>query len=118
MAYLSAYSAAKAGLIGFTRALAAELSPHGITVNAVVAGLVKTKMGLSLMEAIAGKEKIDDVAKQWAEKHTLTKNIIVPDEVASLVLFLISEEAKNITGQTFVIDAGQSIIESKNYLSF
>ncbi|MEM3832955.1 MAG: SDR family oxidoreductase [Thermoprotei archaeon] len=116
MALLIPYSAAKAGLIGLTRALAAELSPYGITVNVVAAGLVKTKMGLSLIELLAGKDDVEKIADNWALQHTLTKKMLNPDEVAELVVFLASEKAKNITGQIFVIDSGQTINESRNYM--
>lgn len=116
MALLVPYSAAKAGLIGLTRALAAELSPYGITVNAVAAGLVKTKMGLSLVELFAEKGNIEKAANDWALQHTLTKKMLDPDEVANLVAYLVSEEARNITGQIFVIDSGWSINEARNYM--
>jgi len=116
MALLIPYSAAKAGLIGLTKALAAELSPYGITVNAIAAGLVKTKMGLSLVELLAQKSNIEEFATQWSLQHTLTKKLLTPDEIANLIAFLASEEAKNITGQVFVIDSGWSINEARNYM--
>jgi len=118
MALLIPYSAAKAGLIGLTKALAAELSPYGITVNAIAAGLVKTKMGLSLVELLAQqKSNTEEFANQWALQHTLTKKLLNPDEVANLIVFLASDEAKNITGQVFVIDSGWTINEARNYMS-
>ncbi len=116
MALLIPYSAAKAGLIGLTKSLAAELSPYGITVNAIAAGLVKTKMGLSLVELLSQKSNIEEFAKQWSLQHTLTKKMLLPEEIASLVTFLASEEAGNITGQVFVIDSGWSINEARNYM--
>ena len=103
LAWLSAYSAAKAGLIGFTKALAQELVGTGITVNAIAAGFVRTKMGLSFFEA----QGID--ADEWARKATLTGRIIEPEEVAEIVAFLVSDKASNITGQVIVIDSGLSI---------
>lgn len=105
--FLAPYSAAKAGIIGLTKALATELSETKVTVNAIAAGIVKTKMGESLFQVM----KVDE--KTWAEKNTLTGSVIDPREVAGLAVFLTSEEAKNVTGQVFVIDSGLSLAISK-----
>ncbi|MGQ4892508.1 MAG: SDR family NAD(P)-dependent oxidoreductase [Candidatus Njordarchaeia archaeon] len=104
---LSAYSAAKAGIIGLTKALAVELSDTNITVNAIAAGIVKTKMGESLFDVMGVEEK------EWAGKNTLTGKIVTPGEVASLVVYLASEQAQNITGQTFIIDSGLTLAITK-----
>ena len=104
---LSAYSAAKAGIIGLTKAIAVELSDTKITVNAIAAGIVKTKMGESLFQVMGMEER------EWAEKNTLTGKIVTPEEVASLVLYLVSDNAQNVTGQVFVIDSGLTIAISK-----
>ncbi|PSN84703.1 short-chain dehydrogenase [Candidatus Marsarchaeota G1 archaeon BE_D] len=107
--HLCAYSAAKAGVIGLTKALAAELESTGITVNAVAAGLVKTKMGESLLRYLGVEEK------EWANRFTLTHKLIEPEEVGTLVGYLVSEDAKNVTGQVFVIDSGSTIKQASYF---
>lgn len=101
--YLSAYSAAKAGVIGFTKALAQELKHTGITVNAVAVGFARTDMGLSFFKALG----LD--LDRFLEKYTLTGSLVEPVEVARLVSYLASEDARNITGSVFLIDSGQSL---------
>jgi 3-oxoacyl-[acyl-carrier protein] reductase len=98
---LSIYSAAKAGVIGITKALAIELAPR-IRVNAIAPGVVKTKMGESLLKVLKLTEE------DYLEKYTLLKRFVEPDEIAETVIFLI--KTPSITGQTIVIDAGLSLI--------
>ena len=109
MPFLSVYSAAKAGIIGLTKAMAIEL-PSGITVNAVAPGLVKTKMGESLISLLGEDEE------SWARTHSLTGRLVTADEVAELVCFLCSDLSASITGQVLVIDGGQSLIHGREYL--
>ena len=93
------YSAAKAGIIGFTKALAKEVGSRGITVNAVAPGFIATDM----TEALG-----TDVADAAAEQIALGR-LGLPQEVASAVGYLASDDASYITGQTIVIDGGLTI---------
>jgi NAD(P)-dependent dehydrogenase (short-subunit alcohol dehydrogenase family) len=95
----TAYSAAKHGVIGFTRALALAAAPRGITVNAVCPGWVRTDMAYQRFQEIGNDEAA-------AAAATPTGRITEPAEVAAVVRFLCSTEAGNITGQTITIDGG------------
>lgn len=95
----TAYVAAKHGVLGFTKALSHLVAPREITVNCICPGWVETQM----ME-----ERLQDlsITKEIAKKEVPLKNIIQPEEVAQLALYLCSKQAQNITGQHFVIDGG------------
>jgi acetoacetyl-CoA reductase/3-oxoacyl-[acyl-carrier protein] reductase len=95
----SNYSAAKAGLIGLTKAAARELGPKGVTVNAVAPGMVMTEMARTLPEAVLDQARNESVLKILAE----------PADIANGVLFLLSDAARMITGQVLQVDAGQYI---------
>lgn len=90
------YSMTKAGIIGFTKAIAKELAPSGITVNAVAPGFIDTSMNAHLSEA--------DV-KAFEQEIPLGR-IGKPEEVAAAVLFLSSRSSSYITGQILGVDGG------------
>lgn len=92
------YIASKGGVIGFTRALATDLGPFGITVNALAPGLTSTPLSRAVFE---GSSLFDDTVKQQAIKRVET-----PEDLASVVSFLASDAAVFITGQTLVVDGG------------
>ena len=101
-AYASLYSSTKSGLIGLTKALALELAEFNITVNTINPGWVDTDLGnASAEDSNFTKEEIIDCIPQ--------KRFVAPSEVAALVKYLISEEAKGITGQSINLCAGLSV---------
>ncbi|PIQ25987.1 hypothetical protein COW36_02735 [bacterium (Candidatus Blackallbacteria) CG17_big_fil_post_rev_8_21_14_2_50_48_46] len=102
-----AYCAAKHGVVGLTRALAQDVMPWGITVNAVCPGWVRTDMGKQSMAAIA--EHYDLPAELFEEEELRAVPLgrwIEPEEVAEMVNYLVSPQAAAITGQAFEISGG------------
>ncbi|MDQ3623377.1 MAG: SDR family oxidoreductase [Verrucomicrobiota bacterium] len=107
------YSAAKAGLINFMQCAAKDLAPHGIRVNALSPGMVKTDLNRSVWKA--GQANLPPSERQdyevWAEEKIHKVSPLgrwqTPAEYAAMAVFLASDHAKNITGQTINIDGGQ-----------
>lgn len=98
----SLYSSTKSGLIGLTKALALELAEYNITVNTINPGWVETELGNeSVEESEFTKEELIDCIPQ--------KRFVAPSEVAGLVKYLISDNAKGITGQSINLCAGLSV---------
>jgi len=93
------YSAAKAGVIGFTKSVAKEVGSRGITVNAIAPGFIQTDMTEALGEAVT-----ETVSAQVA-----LGRLGLPEEVASVVGYLASDGASYITGQTVVVDGGLAL---------
>lgn len=94
------YASAKAGVIGFTKALAKEVAPYNIRVNAVAPGFIETDMTRVLSEKY----------RERLIKTIPAGRFGTPEEVARVVLFLCSNESAYITGQTIEIDGGLSLI--------
>jgi 3-oxoacyl-[acyl-carrier protein] reductase len=93
------YSAAKAGVIGFTKACARELGRYSVNVNAIAPGLIETEM---VKEA---PEKV----RELALAEIVLGRLGLPEEVAYVVTFLCSEKGRHITGQVIQVDGGQYI---------
>ncbi|MCQ0093264.1 SDR family NAD(P)-dependent oxidoreductase [Roseovarius sp. M141] len=104
----SAYVASKHANLGFTRAMAKELGPRGIRVNAVCPGWVKTEaamLSLKNMSQRTGRSE-DDLLAEIVGAQVLP-GLLVPDDMAPLYLFLASEGARDITGQALMLDRGE-----------
>ena len=90
------YAASKAGIIGFTKSVAREVAPRGITVNAVAPGYVETELTSGL----------PDEVKEQIRAQTPAGRIGEPEEIAEVVAFLAGEGASYVTGQTISVDGG------------
>ena len=102
-----AYCAAKHGVVGLTRALAQDVMPWGITVNAVCPGWVRTDMGKQSMAAIASYYELAPEVFEAEELRAVPLGRwIEPEEVAEMVGYLISPQAAAVTGQAFEISGG------------
>jgi ketoreductase len=105
----TAYCTAKTGLIGFTRALALELAPRKITVNALCPGWTDTEMARSGMRDIAKDLGISvEEFRQQAMARVPLGEMVEPEEVANLAAFLAAETGSKITGQAISICAGST----------
>jgi len=106
------YSAAKAGLINFAQCAAKDLAPHNVRVNTICPGMVQTPLNRSVWQAWHDKQppELRRSYEEWAGEKV--KKVCPlgrwqePEDVAALAVFLASEKAKNITGQTMNVDGG------------
>jgi NAD(P)-dependent dehydrogenase (short-subunit alcohol dehydrogenase family) len=106
--YVSAYVAAKHAVVGFTRAVAAELAATGVTVNAVCPGYVDTEMTAESVARIAGTTRLDEAAARRAlEQQSPQGRIYTAEEVAYQVLALCDPRAGGVNGQAVVLDGGR-----------
>lgn len=93
------YAASKAALEGLTRAAAVELGPANVNVNAVAPGFIRTERMMMLPKEVVER----------ARMHAVLGRVAEPEDVAHVVSFLCSDEARHITGQTIVVDGGLSL---------
>jgi len=94
------YAAAKAGMVGMSKALAAEVAQRGVTVNCIAPGFIATAM----------TEALNDEQKARIAQAIPMGRVGTPDEIAAGVLFVASEEARYMTGQTLHINGGLAMI--------
>lgn len=104
-----AYSAAKHGVVGLMRSMAQELGPHGIRVNSIHPTLVHTPM---IDEIDWGRRMersdatIEDFKELYRQRHLMPVAWLAPDDIVNAVLWLMSDDARFVTGNTLTIDAG------------
>lgn len=109
-AYVSAYAAAKHGVIGLTRSLALELARKGVTVNAVCPGFTETDIVRDAIANIVNKTgQTEAQAREALVAHNPQKKMIQPLEVAHTVLWLCAEAAASVNGQSIAVDGGETM---------
>ena len=105
--YVAAYAASKHGLLGLTKCAALETAAKGVTVNAVCPGYVDTPMtdgGVARMAGLTQREPAEIRAR--LEAMSPQRRLMSAEEVARLVLYLLSDDARGVTGQAFSLDGG------------
>lgn len=105
--YIAAYTASKHGVLGLTRALAAELVENNITVNAICPGYIDTPMTEASIANIVERTGMPaEKAREVLENMSPQKRLIVPEEIAALTVYLSRDISYGITGQAINIDGG------------
>jgi NAD(P)-dependent dehydrogenase (short-subunit alcohol dehydrogenase family) len=100
---MSAYSLSKGAVVNYTRAIAAELGPHGVRANAVCPGVTETPMP----KGDRSEAEWEEMASRMAEQYPL-RRLGQPEDIANAMLYLASDEAAWVTGQALVVDGGFS----------
>jgi NAD(P)-dependent dehydrogenase (short-subunit alcohol dehydrogenase family) len=113
--FIPAYSAAKAGVIGLTRTLAAEMAQHDIRVNAICPGYLWTRAwetmatGMKMMNPKFADMEPRDIFLVVVREGTLLGREQTPEDIGKLTVFLASDDAINITGQIISVDGGVTL---------
>ena len=104
----SPYAASKWGMIGLTRSLALEVGPRGVTVNAIAPGSTRGERLSNVIRdrAAALGRAPDEVEKEFFVQQNALGRLVEPEEIAATAVFLASDEARNITGETVTVSAG------------
>lgn len=97
---ITAYTAAKSAIHGLVRQWTAELAPHGVTVNAIAPGYIRTE----LTQALSNDREFCD----WLTSHTPRGEWGTPEDIASAAVFLAAQESRFVTGQVITVDGGLS----------
>jgi 3-oxoacyl-[acyl-carrier protein] reductase len=110
LARKSHYAVAKSGLRLLTKTTAHEVGPYGIRCNCVVPGAIETGLLVRYWTRVAAERgvPVDTVREESTEAAALRK-VASPEEVARVALFLASDESSGITGQSIIVDAGQTM---------
>jgi len=97
------YSASKAGIIGLTKGLAADLAPHGIRVNCIAPGVIDTGLGAP------GTGWTRAELERYAQRDVALGRFGQPEDIADVVVFLLSEASRFMTGEVIIVDGGASL---------
>lgn len=97
------YSASKAGIIGLTKGLAADLAPHGIRVNCIAPGVIDTGLGAP------GTGWTRAELERYGQRDVAVGRFGQPEDIADVVVFLLSDAARFMTGEVIVVDGGASL---------
>jgi NAD(P)-dependent dehydrogenase (short-subunit alcohol dehydrogenase family) len=109
--YTTAYSASKGALVALTRAVAAEVSTRGVTVNAICPGFTDTDIVADAVSNIVAKTGRDEAeARSSLERFSPQRRLVRPDEIAGLVRYLVSDAAAAVHGQALAIDGGETTL--------
>jgi NAD(P)-dependent dehydrogenase (short-subunit alcohol dehydrogenase family) len=103
------YSASKAGIIGLTKGLAADLAPQGIRVNCIAPGLIDT--GLGAPDRWSGWTRAE--VERYAQRDIALGRVGAPEDIADVVVFLLSDAARFMTGEVIVVDGGAGLAHKR-----